>query len=369
MLVVTRLIIARMETWSTLHCSVSSIVLYLKRVMSNMKDNLYPLTFTPALKDYIWGGRNLEKLYNRELPASGPIAESWEISGHPNGPAVVNAGPWAGQSLPEVLEALGASLVGTHADWALERNKFPLLIKLLDAQKRLSVQVHPEDDYALANENGELGKTEMWYILHAEPGAQLILGLRPGVTPEAFRQAVADNELNVWLHHLPVEAGDAIFVPAGTVHAILEGIIAAEIQQNSDTTYRIYDWGRVGADGAPRPLHVDKALDVINFQLIEPGAYQPQVVASADGTTRLEITRSEYFVVEKVALSPGAVYAGQTDGTSLEIWGTVDGSSELTWAGEPISLPAIRFCLVPARLGDFAVRSIEASTMLRVYLP
>jgi mannose-6-phosphate isomerase len=337
--------------------------------MNDAKNNLYPLTFTPALKDYIWGGRNLEELYGRQLPPTGPIAESWEISGHPNGPAVVDAGPLAGKPLPEVLEALGMDLVGSRAGWALERDKFPLLVKLLDAQKRLSVQVHPDDDYALANEDGELGKTEMWYILHAQPGAQLILGLRPGVTPQAFRQAITDNELDKWLYHLPVKAGDAVFVPAGTVHAILEGIMAAEIQQNSDTTYRIYDWGRVGADGNPRPLHVDKALEVINFQQIEPGVYQPDSITSEAGITRQEITRSDYFVVEKVALRPGAVYAGRTDGASLEIWGTVEGLSELTWGSEPVPLPAIRFCLVPARLGVFGVRCVEAATMLRVYLP
>jgi len=337
--------------------------------MDSKPNKLYPLTFTPALKDYMWGGRNLERLYGRQLPPAGPIAESWEISGHPNGPSMVDAGALAGRPLPEVLEALGAELAGTRASWALERNKFPLLIKLLDAEKRLSVQVHPQDEYALAHEKGELGKTEMWYILHAQPGACLIFGLRPGVTPEAFRQAVANNELDKWLHHLPVKAGDAVFVPAGTVHAILEGIIAAEIQQNSDTTYRIYDWGRVGTDGKPRPLHVDKALDVINWKLIEPGVYQPRLVASEDGLTRYEITRSEYFVVERVTLSPGAVYSGRTDGTTLEIWGTVEGESELAWDGEPVSLPAIRFGLVPARLGDFAVRAAEAAMMLRVYLP
>jgi mannose-6-phosphate isomerase len=259
--------------------------------------------------------------------------------------------------------------VGTRAGWALDRNNFPLLIKILDAEKRLSVQVHPRDDYALANENGELGKTEMWYILHARPGAQLILGLRPRVTPEVFRQAVSDNELDRWLHHLPVRAGDAVFVPAGMVHAILEGIIAAEIQQNSDTTYRIYDWGRLGAEGKPRPLHVDKALDVIDFQLIDPGPYKPILVSSGDGITRQEITRSEYFVVEEVTLAGGAAYKGRTDGETLEIWGTVQGESQLTWAEQPVSLPMIRFCLVPARLGDFAVRAVEAATMLRVYLP
>ncbi len=329
---------------------------------------LYPLTFTPVLRDYIWGGRNLEKLYGRPLPP-GRTAESWEISGHPTASTTVDAGPLRGRSLPDVLAELGADLVGTHAGWALERNKFPLLVKLLDAEKRLSVQVHPTDDYALVHENGELGKTEMWYVLHARPGAQLILGLRPGVTPEAFRQAIADNTLETWLHHLPVKAGDAVFVPAGTVHAILEGVVVTEIQQNSDTTYRIYDWGRVGADGKPRPLHVDKALEVINFRQIEPGPYRPVLVAAENGVTRQEISRCDYFVVEKVALSAGAGYTGRTNGETLEIWGTVEGRSELTWAGEPISLPTIRFCLVPARLGDFAVRAAGPATMLRVYLP
>jgi mannose-6-phosphate isomerase len=329
---------------------------------------LYPLTFTPALRHYIWGGRNLEKLYGRPLPP-GRTAESWEISGHPTAPTTVDAGPLRGQPLPAVLAALGVDLVGTHAGWALERDKFPLLIKLLDAEKRLSVQVHPTDDYALANENGELGKTEMWYVLHARPGAQLILGLQPGVTPGAFRQAITENRLETCLHHLPVKAGDAIFVPAGTVHALLEGIVVAEIQQNSDMTYRVYDWGRVGNDGKPRPLHVDKALEVINFQQIEPGPYQPVLVGAEDGVTRQEISRSEYFVVEKVTLAPGAVYAGRTDGETLEIWGTVEADSELTWAGGTISLPEIRFCLVPARLGEFTLRVAESATMLRVYLP
>jgi len=329
---------------------------------------LYPLTFTPVLRDYIWGGRNLERLYSRSLPP-GRTAESWEISGHPTASTVVDAGPWRGRSLPELLTELGAELTGTRAGWALERNRFPLLIKLLDAEKRLSVQVHPTDQYALTHEDGELGKTEMWYVLHARPGAQLILGLRPGVTPQRFRQAIADNTLERWLHHLPVKAGDAVFVPAGTVHAILEGLVIAEIQQNSDTTYRIYDWGRVGADGQPRPLHVDKALAVVNFGQIEPGPYPPLLVAEEKGVVRHEISRCPYFVVEKVTLARGAVYAGQTTGETLEIWGTVEGRSEVSWAGEPVSLPAIRFCLVPARLGRFAVRALEPSTMLRVYLP
>lgn len=336
--------------------------------MNSKSTTLYPLTFTPALRDYIWGGRNLEKLYGRSLPP-GRTAESWEISGHPTASTVVDAGPLKGQPLPAVLDAYREDLVGTRAGWALERNKFPLLIKLLDAEKRLSVQVHPQDEYALEHENGELGKTEMWYVLHAQPGAQLILGLRPGATREAFRQAIEDNELNAWLHHLPVKAGDAVFVPAGTLHCILEGLVIAEIQQNSDTTYRVYDWGRLGDDGRPRPLHVDKALDVINFDLIEPGPYQPVLVAEGDGVIRYEITRSEYFVVEKVTLEPDAIYHGRTNSETLEIWGNVAGESQLTWAGNPSLLPTVRFCLIPASLGDFGVQARGSATLLRVYLP
>jgi mannose-6-phosphate isomerase len=330
---------------------------------------LYPLTFTPVLRDYIWGGRNLEQLYARQLPP-GRTAESWEISGHPTASTVVDSGPLRGRSLPQVLATFGTELVGTRAAWALKREKFPLLVKLLDAEKPLSVQVHPTDDYALRHEDGELGKTEMWYVLHAQPGAQLILGLQPGVTPEDFRQAVAQNQLEPFLHYLPVKAGDAVFVSAGTVHAIMEGVVIAEIQQNSDTTYRLYDWGRLGADGKPRPLHVDKALQVIDFERIRPGPSRPVLVADEDGIARYEISRCDYFVVEKVIMPQGSVYAGGTNGETLEIWGTIEGSGQLTWSGEdPVALPTIRFCLVPASLGEVEVRAIEPTTMLRIYLP
>jgi mannose-6-phosphate isomerase len=339
--------------------------------MPKMRDkmvSLYPLTFAPALRDYIWGGRNLESVYGRRLPP-GRTAESWEISGHPTASTVVDAGPLRGKSLPDILAVYGVDLVGTRAGWALERNRFPLLIKLLDAEKRLSVQVHPTDEYALAHEDGELGKTEMWYVLHARPGAQLILGLQSGVTPEQFRRAIADNSLNKCLHHLPVKAGDAVFVPSGTLHAILEGVIIAEIQQNSDTTYRVYDWGRLGADGQPRALHVEQALAVTDFQQVEPGPYEPVLVGEKNGVICHRISSSRYFVVEKVVLPEGQTYTSRTDGETLEIWGTVEGESELIWGEKAFSLPTIRFCLVPACLGEFAVQTKKMATMLRVYLP
>lgn len=160
-----------------------------------MAKPLYPMVFIPALKDYIWGGRNLATKLGRALPAEGVIAESWEIAGHEDGTATVENGVYAGWLLTQVHAALGIDLIGTHNAWAQARGKFPLLIKLLDAAAPLSVQVHPDDAYAQAHEGNELGKTEMWVVLHAEPGAELIVGVAAGTTPEAFRQAIAQNRL------------------------------------------------------------------------------------------------------------------------------------------------------------------------------
>ncbi len=329
---------------------------------------LYPLTFTPVVRDYLWGGRSFERLYGRSLPP-GPAAESWEISAHPTASTVVDAGSLRGRSLPELLAIYGVDLVGTHAWWALARGRFPLMVKLLDAEKRLSVQVHPPDAYALQHEDGELGKTEMWYVLHAQPDARIILGMRPGVTPESFRQAVAENQLERELHFLPVQPGDVIFIAPGTVHAALEGMVINEVLQNSDTTYRVYDWGRTGADGKPRRLHIDKAMDVIDFQCVEPGPTQPVLVETRPGVVRQRIASCRYFVVERVSLAAAAGWSGRTQGETLEIWGTIEGQATLSWAAGDVPLPTIRYCLVPASLGDFTVGAEHDTTLLRIYLP
>jgi mannose-6-phosphate isomerase len=334
-----------------------------------MDENIYPLTFTPVFRDYIWGGRNLETKLGRVLPP-GIIAESWDISGHPSSPTKVDDGPLAGQTLPQVLDLLGVDLVGSRSRAMLERGKFPLLIKLLDANKPLSVQVHPDDDYANIHEDGELGKTEMWYVLHAEEGACLIYGLKPGVTPASFRQALEAGELEPCLHRLPVKAGDTVFVRAGSVHALLEGIIVAEIQQNSDTTYRVYDWNRLGADGQPRPLHIDQALDVVNFDLVEPGPAVPQLLEASNGLRREMIVTCPYFRVEKLTFEKkGISFAGLADGSTFEIWGMMSGLGRVVWAGKPLELSAVRFTLLPAGLGDFKIEVMEPSVMLRVYVP
>lgn len=333
-------------------------------MVTTMSDTLYPLLFRPVLKDYLWGGRNLASRLGRALPADGVIAESWEIAAHEDGASVVENGPYAGQTLTQVHAALGIDLIGTNNAWAQARGKFPLLIKLLDAAAPLSVQVHPDDAYALAHEGNELGKSEMWVVLHAEPDAELIVGVAAGVTREAFRQAIAENRLEPFLHRLPVRAGDHVCVPAGTLHAIMGGLLIAEIQQNSNTTYRVYDWGRVGADGKGRPLHVEQALAVIDFDRVAPQIVPPRLLVEEPGLRRELLCRNRYFTTERVTLAAGAQFHGLCAGESLEIWGAIAGEATVNGA----SLAAVRFCLLPAALGEFVVTARTEATLLRTYV-
>lgn len=321
---------------------------------------LYPLTFTPVFKDYPWGGRNLETLLGRTIP-SGIVAESWDIAAHPHGTSKVATGALQGATLPEVMDEWGVDLVGSRNAEHLAKRHFPLLIKLLDANRWLSVQVHPDDAYALAHE-GESGKTEMWVVVHAEAGAELIYGFAPGVNPERFAEAIAAGDTERWLHRMPVKTGDVIFVPTGAVHALGPGILVAEIQQNSDTTYRIYDWGR------PRPLHIERALEVLDFDLVEPAPLPPVIVPDAQVSTEV-IGESRYFRTERLNLALGQGWSGQTDGRTLEIWGVLSGEATVTWDGDPVRLEAVSWVLIPAALGEFRVTATQDSTLVRVITP
>jgi len=327
---------------------------------------LYPLRFRPALKDYIWGGRNLERRLGRPLPP-GRVAESWEIAAHEDGASVVLNGRYAGLPLAAVHEALGLALIGRRNAWAQERGKFPLLVKLLDAADRLSVQVHPDDAYALTHEGNELGKTEMWVALHAEPDAAIILGVRAGATPARFRAAIGAGTLEALLHVLPLRTGDHVCVPAGSVHAILGGLLIAEIQQNSNTTYRVYDWNRT-QDGRPRALHVDKALDVIDFGQVEPALCPPELVEDTGAVRRWRLCRNRYFTTERVELAPGASFDGRCDGESLEIWGVINGAAEVGGGDAGVRLEAVQFVLLPAALGAFTVTAPAGAVCLRTYV-
>ena len=244
----------------------------------------------PAFKDYLWGGNKLKKDFHKETDLD-IVAESWELSTHKDGQSVVVTGPHAGKKLTEYIEILGKDALGTKGK-AFEF--FPILIKFIDAKGNLSIQVHPDNEYALRVEK-EYGKTEMWYILDCEEGASLYYGTNREITKEEFRERIEDNTILEVLKKVPVHKGDVFFIEAGTIHAIGEGIVICEIQQNSNTTYRVYDFGRVGADGKPRQLHIDKAIDVSNLTPLESD-FKPQGEwETYNGYKRALMASCEYF--------------------------------------------------------------------------
>jgi mannose-6-phosphate isomerase len=225
------------------------------------------LRFQPLYQCRVWGGRALETALGRKLPAGDPIGESWDIVDRPEAQSIVQGGPHDGKSLRAVLTQHAAAVMGP--EWP-DKRPFPILVKWLDCRERLSLQVHPPADVARELE-GE-PKTENWYIAHTKPGAELIVGLKRGVTREQFRRAIAANAVEACVHHFRVASGDSILVQSGQVHAIDAGNLILEIQQNSDTTYRVYDWGRVGLDGHPRQLHIEQSLRSIDWSDFEPAA-------------------------------------------------------------------------------------------------
>ncbi len=324
---------------------------------------LYPLLFEPVLKHYIWGGRHLAD-FGHSIPENETVAESWEISAHKDGMTWVVNGPYAGRTLPDLLAQLGEDLVGTRNDWALAQGKFPLMVKLLDANQNLSLQVHPDDDYARAHLGNELGKYEMWVVLSAQPDAAIIYGLADEISPEEFRQAAENGELEPHLNRCLIQTGDHICVPAGTLHAVLAGAVIAEIQQSSNTTYRVYDWNRLGADGKPREIHLEQALQVLRFDQVGLELPKAVIIEKNAGITRERLCQNRYFTTERFFLEPGAKYQGICDGATLEIWGVINGRA--TVAG--LALEAVRFVLLPAAMGHFEVIASENATLLRTYV-
>lgn len=223
---------------------------------------MYPLLLTPPIKDYLWGGTKLKTDFGFETEKE-IAAEGWMLSAHKDGMNTILNGEHKGKTINEVLDIWGKSALGKNAE---KFSYFPILIKLIDAKQKLSVQVHPDDDYSLSVE-GEYGKTEMWYVVDCDEGAELVYGFKENISKEEFERRIKDNTLTEVCNNVPVNKGDVFFISAGTLHAIGEGILIAEVQQNSNTTYRVSDYGRLGADGKPRELHIDKALDVTKCEV------------------------------------------------------------------------------------------------------
>lgn len=325
-----------------------------------MKSSLYPFTFQSRFKDRVWGGRHLERLYGKPLPAGQPIGESWEISDRPGDVSVITNGPLAGKDLHWLVQTFGKELLG---DARLQGDRFPLLIKLLDAREKLSLQVHPP-----ANKAAALGgepKTEMWFIADAEPGAELYVGLKRGVTRAEFERRIQDGSVAECFHRVPVKAGDTMFLPSGRVHAIGAGLVIFEIQQNSDTTYRVFDWNRVGLDGKPRDLHIQQSLASIDFSDFEPALVQAQPIQVAGVTTRQLVT-NELFAVDLVETS-GPATINRLD-AGMEIIGLVAGRAEITSSAPvpPIELTAGQFCLLPAAAHSAKLTTAAGSRFLRI---
>ncbi len=289
------------------------------------------LKLQPALKDYLWGGQKLKTDFGLQSNMD-IVAEGWMLSCHKDGENTVLNGEHAGKTLSEVLQAEGNALLGTNAE---KFDRFPILIKLIDAKKDLSVQVHPDNEYALRVE-GEYGKTECWYILDCEEGAELIYGFKREISKEEFRKRIEENTFLEVVNKVKVHKGDLFFIEAGTLHAIGGGILLAEIQQNSNTTYRVYDYGRVGADGKPRPLHVEKAIDVTSCVPPTRSAAPQGERIQKDGFAEQLLTVCDLFNVKSVQVE--SVYENHADKTSFVSLLVTDGSGKIACGGEEMPI-------------------------------
>lgn len=320
---------------------------------------LYPLLLLPIFKERIWGGRGLEPFFGAELPA-GPIGEAWVLGEHPQGTNVVANGPLAGQDLALLRRQFGPALLGPRGTRQSTGDRCPLLIKLLDARDDLSVQVHPADgDPGLPP--GEPGKTEMWYVLAAEPDAAIVYGLQEGVDAAAFAAAVRSGETERCLGRVKVQPGDVFFMPAGTIHALGAGVLVAEVQQSSDTVYRVYDYNRPGLDGKPRELHVERALAVTSFAP-PPAAGRPRPGPANEWQSLVE---SPFFVVEKGRCRGDWATARET--AAFEALLVLEGCGAIAWAGGQAELAPGQAVLVPACLPEY--RLTGEFTVLRSRLP
>ena len=319
---------------------------------------LYPLTFAPLFKERIWGGRDLERLYKKNLPAGVKIGEAWEISDRPGDVSVITNGPLAGKTLRWLMENQAAELLGPGSLPA----RFPLLIKIIDAQEKLSLQVHPPAD--VARKLGGDPKTEMWYVAHAGPGAELFIGLKKGVTRAEFEAKIATQTVAECFHRIPVKAGDSVFLQSGRVHALGAETLIFEVQENSDTTYRVFDWNRLDASGRPRELHIAQSLASIDFNDFEPGLLPSETCCERAGSLRPLVNDKLFQVGVRRIESPlpVALAAGR-----MQIIGLLEGTVRVEGAGQTVDLAAGQFCLLPASLTGASVQAEKPAAFLQVF--
>lgn len=265
---------------------------------TSLSTNRKPFLLKPSGKDYLWGGSRLRDDFGKDIDMT-PLAETWECSTHPDGPSLVASGIYKGQFLTEVLKA-HPEFLGTHPK---AEEELPILIKFIDAKQNLSVQVHPSDEYAREHENGALGKTEMWYVLDAAPNAELVYGFFRDVSRDRLKKSIANGTVEKYLQKVKVHKDDVFYIDAGTVHAIGAGALIAEIQENSNLTYRLYDYNRLDKNGKLRELHVEKALEVANLKSAAEPRQPMRVLRYRNGCASELLCRCKYFKVERLLLN------------------------------------------------------------------
>lgn len=324
---------------------------------------LHPLRFEPILRRYIWGGRRLGDELGKPIGAGNDYAESWEIVDHGDDQSVVAAGPLSGATLGQLVRDHGRELFGRHNPL----RRFPLLLKLLDANRKLSVQVHPNDRQAARLDPPDLGKTEAWVVLGAAPGGRIYAGLKSGCDRAALAESIQEGRCVELLHSFEPQVGDCVFIPAGVVHALGEGLLIAEIQQASDTTYRLYDWDRVQPDGSPRPLHIEQALDVIDFGAGPVAPQSPQIIGRTG-----ELMFNELLVAcDKFELSRWTLDSKDVVGGDGRFHILLVVSGELDVAGDAAGEPLVRgqSILAPASCGATAIAPRGEVVLLEMHLP
>lgn len=320
-----------------------------------MSKMITPLRLIPAGKGYIWGGERLKTEYNKTLDVT-PLAESWECSVHPDGMSVISGGIYDGMTLKEVLDQNPAFLGEKSKD-------LPILVKFIDAARDLSIQVHPDDDYARKND-GDNGKTEFWYVLDAEKDSELIYGFEHPMDRDRIKKAIEDGNLENMLHHIPVHKGDVFFVRPGTVHAIGKGIVLVEVQESSNLTYRLYDYDRVDKDGNKRPLHFDKAVDVLDMDPVRIIRQPQRMVRYYFGCAREILCRCEYFEVERIQVTKG--FSFPVLDQSFQVLLCIDGNGglETDETNRPVRFEKGTCLFLPADLGRCHI--IGECTLLKI---
>ena len=302
------------------------------------------IKLSPVFKQYIWGGDNIKKIYGKDTPCP-PVAESWEISAHPDGLSVAINGIYRGMTIPEIVKKYGSEFYG---DSMKEGEEFPLLLKILDAEDNLSVQVHPDDEYAYKNENGGKGKTEAWYILSANEGAELIYGFNKDVTKEEFAASINEGKLDEILNRVPCKAGDVFYIPAGTVHAVGKGMMIAEIQQSSNTTYRVYDYNRRDKNGNLRELHIEKAIDVSDLKSSKNKEKTLGDIKETKGTTVKTFIDNEFFGFDELTVNES--FIGNTE-NKLHLALVIEGDFEING----VNFKKGESALIPASTGEYKI--------------